>query len=241
MMNAAFASNAGLLPTESASVVALPPLAGPAPAHAISLAQLTTLVIWSLCASVGLFGFVLPYQRPHAATQPAPMTVEMLNVQLSAVPEMQPASAAGGQPSAAAMNLPQVPQPVAVAEPSTAVAFALPVKNITQIADVRNASYVQAPANHVTAPAVQHITFGQGEGRQPAPEYPSRARREGQQGTVVVRLTVGENGSVLAAEAVTPSPWPLLNDSAVRTVKHRWAFAGGRTRVYEVPIRFELN
>lgn len=240
-MNAVIASRAELFEAHSAPAVAAPLISRGAPAHGVSLAQLTTLIVWVFCGAVGLFGFVLPYAHPAKAAQPEALTVEMLNVQLSATPELQPASGSSGQPAAAAMVIPSAPQPMAVAEPSAAVAFAIPVENVTRIADVRNASYYQAPANQSAAPAVQHITFGQGEGRQPAPDYPTRARREGQQGTVVVRLTVGETGSVLAAEAVTPSPWPLLNDSAVRTVKNRWAFSGGRTRVYEVPIRFELN
>lgn len=241
MMNAATASRADFSEANSAPVATAPLVSYGAAAHAISFTQLTTLIVWLCCGSVGLFGFVLPYAHPAKPAAPEPLPVEVLNVQLSAVPEIQPESGSRGQPSSTAMVIPSAPQPMAVAEPSAAVAFAIPVENVTRIADVRNASYYQAPANEVAAPPVQHLTFGQGEGRQPAPDYPSRARREGQQGTVVVRLTVGETGSVLAAEAVTPSPWPLLNDSAVRTIKNRWAFGTGRQRVYEVPIRFALN
>ncbi len=234
-MNAALTSRTELFEAQAA-----PLIARGAPAHDISFAQLTTLILWLGCGAVSLFGFILPYAHPARPAQAEPLPVEVLNVQLSAVPEIQPSSGGSGQPSAA-MVLPAAPQPMAVAEPSAAVAFAIPVENVTRIADVRNASYYQAPANEVAAPPVQHLTFGQGEGTQPAPDYPTRARREGQQGTVVVRLTVGETGSVLAAEAVTPSPWPLLNESAVRTIKNRWAFGTGRQRVYEVPIRFALN
>lgn len=240
-MNAAIASRVEFLEGQSAPVVTAPQISHGAPAHGISLTQLTTFILWVGCGAVGLFGFVLPYAHPAKAAQSEPLPVEVLNVQLSAVPEIQPESGRSGQPSSVAMAIPSAPQPMAVAEPSAAVAFAIPVENVTRIADVRNAAYYQAPANQVPAPAVQHLTFGQGEGRQPAPDYPSRARREGQQGTVVVRLTVGETGSVLAAEAVTPSPWPLLNESAVRTIKNRWAFSGGRPRIYEIPIRFALN
>ena len=239
-MNAAIASQVELLEASCTSIVA-PAISQGAPAHCISLTQLTTFVVWVCCGAVGLFGFVLPYAHLAKAAQPEALTIEMLNVQLSAMPEIQPESGSSGQPSSTAMVIPSAPQPMAVAEPSAAVAFAIPVENVARITDVRNAAYYQAPANQVAAPAVQQLTFGQGEGRQPAPDYPSRARREGQQGTVVVRLTVGETGSVLAAEAVTPSPWPLLNESAVRTIKNRWAFSGGRPRIYEIPIRFALN
>lgn len=85
------------------------------------------------------------------------------------------------------------------------------------------------------------LTLGQGEGRQPAPEYPRQAARQRQQGTVVVQFTVGEDGRVQVAEAVTPSPWPLLNAAAVRTVRERWRFRAGPARLYQVAIRFELT
>ena len=89
--------------------------------------------------------------------------------------------------------------------------------------------------------ARQLLIYGQGEGKQPAPEYPLRAIREGQEGTVVVRLAVTESGSVTSAEAFTPSPWPLLNEAAVRVVRDRWHFRSGPPRLYDVAIRFQLS
>jgi TonB family protein len=93
----------------------------------------------------------------------------------------------------------------------------------------------------VSAPALQVIAYGEGEGRQPAPVYPRQAVREGQEGVVTVRFSVGENGRVLGAESVTPAPWPLLNAAALRAVKERWRFQPGPARLYEVAIRFELK
>ena len=58
---------------------------------------------------------------------------------------------------------------------------------------------------------------------------------------VTVRFSVGENGRVLEAEAVTPAPWPLLNEAALRVIKERWRFRPGPARLYEVAIRFELK
>ena len=96
-------------------------------------------------------------------------------------------------------------------------------------------------AQSQAVPAPQQLTFGQGDGRQPAPEYPVRARREGQEGTVKVRFLVGEDGRVLTAEAAAQSPWPMLNDSALRVVRERWRFRAGTLRNYEVAIRFQLT
>jgi periplasmic protein TonB len=131
----------------------------------------------------------------------------------------------------------------AVAEP-TGVAFALPVDGPIAIVEPARANFATEPITEpkpIVAPPVQVLTYGQGEGRQPAPEYPLRARREGQEGAVRIRFSVGEDGRVLAAEAVNPSPWKLLNDAAVRVVQERWRFSQGAVRLYEVSIRFQLT
>ena len=87
----------------------------------------------------------------------------------------------------------------------------------------------------------QRLTLGVGEGRQPRPEYPEEAIRAGQEGRVVVRFTVGEDGRVAAAEVREPSKWSLLNRAAVRGIQRRWRFARGPVRVYEVNIVYRLD
>ena len=77
-------------------------------------------------------------------------------------------------------------------------------------------------------------------GRMPAPTYPAAARRGGQTGTVVVEFTVDTSGRVIAAHASKPSPWPLLNDEAVRTVR-RWKFPPGEVMKLQRPIVFQLR
>ncbi|HEX7652791.1 MAG TPA: energy transducer TonB, partial [Verrucomicrobiae bacterium] len=101
---------------------------------------------------------------------------------------------------------------------------------------------VDAPmASGPTATGVQTLTYGVGDGRQPAPRYPRESMRARQEGCVGVRFWVGENGAVEATEMSRPSPYPLLNDEAVRTIRKRWHFPGGNRRAYDVTIRFELN
>lgn len=77
-------------------------------------------------------------------------------------------------------------------------------------------------------------------GRMPAPSYPSAARRGGQTGTVVVEFTVDTTGKVISAYAKSPSPWPLLNEEAVRTVR-RWKFPPGGVMKLQRPIVFQLR
>lgn len=213
--------------------------------------QLLTLVLWSGCVIVGALGFFLSYTRPHAPAiqEPAPVVVEKIIVDLRqdtpAASAAIPADPLAMPPAASALEQPPVAQPIAVAEAS-AVAFALPLEGPTTRVDASQASHSRsaAPQSAVGAstgqPAVQALVFGEGEGRQPAPEYPSRAMKLRQQGTVGVRLTVAPDGHVLDTSVAAPSPWPVLDEAATRTIRHRWHFSRGPVRVYEVAIRFAL-
>jgi periplasmic protein TonB len=223
------------------------------PREEAGFVPMLTFVIWAGCLSVGAAGFVLPYLRPQPpAKTPPPVTAELLNVELTSepLPPMSPAP-----PPSRLMQPPPVAQPQAtpppppmmsVAAPSPQIAFAVPVPAPARVVPVKEASSrtVETPLVVDTPPAplpAQPLTFGQGEGKQPAPDYPRESLRQGQEGTVTVRMTVGEDGRVLAAEASSPSPWPLLNAAALRAVKSRWRFTPGPVRAYEVAIRFQLN
>ena len=132
------------------------------------------------------------------------------------------------------------PAPLAVAQPSPAIAFAVPVAGPIRLVPLSQAAYSRPTPPVWQAPRVQTLTFGQGEGRQPAPEYPRRALQERQQGVVVIRFVVGENGQVSSAETTQPCAWPALNEAALRTVRERWQFPSGDLRIYEIAIRFQL-
>jgi protein TonB len=211
-------------------------------------ASVLTLVVWLGCASIAALGFAMPYARPQAKpAPPPPMAVEMLKVELSneplPEPELPAANPLAVPPPPELVAQPQLPQPVAVAMPSPAIAFAVPVEGPVRVVEAAPAGYARSESA-ATAPSavppVQRLTFGQGAGKQPAPEYPLAAQNAGQEGVVNVRFMVADNGRVVAAETATPSPWPLLNESAVRTVRHRWRFPAGTLRAYEVAIRFVL-
>lgn len=241
----------------------------PGEASAYALTAIITLVLWLVCLSVGALGFAFPYARPQplAKQGPPPVQAELLQVELANDPLPPPDAVA---PPAAPSQPPPLPDPastpplpvlIAVAEPSPAIAFALPVEGLVRVVEARQAAHSVPPTAVVhtstnasttpaarsaavaraPAPATETLVLGVGEGRQPAPAYPGRARREGQEGTVGVRLTVGEDGRVMGADAWSPAPWPLLNESAVRTVRQRWRFAAGRLRVYDVAIRFQIS
>ena len=73
------------------------------------------------------------------------------------------------------------------------------------------------------------------------------ARRMGVQGTVVLRVHVDANGSVISADVQRSSGFELLDDSAVRTVRDQWRFVPARLNDgpveswVEGPIRFVLG
>jgi len=219
--------------------------------EASRLTPVVTLVLWLSCAVIGGLGLTMSYARPQAVAETvAPLTVEMLQVELTTepLPEVSThptlAETLAAPPPVNAVWQPQLPPAIAVALPSPAIAFAVPVEGPTRIVEVAHAGYsatqTQTTATETTALPVQPLTFGQGAGRQPAPDYPLRAQREKQEGVVGVRFTVGENGRVAAAEAINASPWPMLNESALRTIRNRWRFAPGAPCAYEVAIRFVL-
>lgn len=215
---------------------------------------LFTLVVWLVCLFVGVLGFVLPYERPRPPAPPEqPVLAQQLQVELTDEPlpppetEPRPPDPLAPPPPPDALTPPPIAQPIAVAQPSPAISFALPIEGPTRIVETKRAEYIAPPVTNTPAPAsgapppVHQLTFGQGEGKQPAPTYPPTARRQGQEGTVVVRLTVGADGRVLAAEAALPSPWPLLNEAALSAVHEKWRFRSGPPRLYDVAIRFELT
>lgn len=241
-----------MLPAESCFEVVASAAAVPAPATGARAARsgstllpIATLVLWGGCLIVGSLGFALPYARPVSPKPVVETQAELLNVELTNEPlsplDPEPAPANLPPPLEPLLAPAAVPPMLAVA-PMDQVAFALPVEGPARMVNPDQAAYTHPTEKPAAAPApVQTLTYGVGEGRQPAPHYPRAAVRAGQEGKVSVRFCVGENGRVLDAETAKPSPWPLLNDEAVRTVRQRWRFGRGPVRVYEVTIRFELQ
>lgn len=233
------------------------PVAPPVPDAA--WLDVTALVAWVVSFSVGLLGFALHYPNPaKPLVQPPPVEAQLLRVELT--PEREPLSLSvpdskplPPSPPAALPDLPAVATAedlTPLAEPNPSVAFSLPVEpasrtvertdaNLASVSPARSAN-TNASAVAGISPAVESLVFGQGEGRQPAPRYPARARTAGQEGTVIVRFRVSEQGRVTEAAPAVGSPWPMLNDEAVRTVRESWRFRPGPVRVCDVAIRFEL-
>lgn len=227
-----------------------------------------TAVLWLGCLLVGALGFVLPYARPRLpATAASPVQAQFIKVELTSEPRPAPAlvqltslDLPSPPPIFSLPATASAPPLVAVAQLSPAIAFTVPMEATARITESKTpvsvrpappsvqsgnsntgAGQPRAITATATAPAVQTLTFGEGVGKQPAPKYPEAARRAGQEGTVAIRFSVGDDGRVLAAESSVPSPWDSLNREALRVVREQWRFPPGSVRLYEVAIRFELR
>lgn len=78
------------------------------------------------------------------------------------------------------------------------------------------------------------------------PNYPPSARRRGQEGVVIIRVTVAVDGRASATTIVTSSGVPILDEAAIEAVRS-WRFLPahhGAEQVagtLDVPIRFDLD
>ncbi len=111
-----------------------------------------TLVLWLVCAGVGVAGLVLRYGRPgsyvNAAVVPAGFVkVELPKEEARPVEEVTPklsvmsAEAAAAPAAPEKLELPAAPEPVAVAAPGAAVAFAVPVEGLVRLVDPEVAAH----------------------------------------------------------------------------------------------------
>jgi protein TonB len=211
-------------------------------AQPVGLAPIGTTILWTGCLAVGMAGILMPViPRAPAPKTFAPVQATLIHVELRSrnSPAPAPSLAAHPAPAESAPNAPPPPPALAaVAAPTAAVAFALPTSGPTQVVAIARAAPAQAPDPNAK-PTIQRLTYGQGEGDQPAPEYPLEADLAGQHGSILVRFTVGEDGRVTSAEAIKPCPYPLLNQSAVRTIREEWRFKPGPVRVDEIIIEFK--
>jgi periplasmic protein TonB len=136
------------------------------------------------------------------------------------------------------------PQPVAVAESASATQPAM-----QEIASLSPAhGHAEAiPSNAVgnsTAPVTSPV-FDAEYLRNPAPEYPTSAKRRRMQGTVMLSVRVSEAGSALAVRVSSSSGYEVLDQAALQAVK-KWKFIPARRgdapveASVKVPVEFRL-
>lgn len=82
--------------------------------------------------------------------------------------------------------------------------------------------------------------------RNPAPSYPLKARQNGWEGTVLLRIFVNKDGYPVKVEVEKSSGHTVLDEAALKTVK-RWKFRPAQLgnipveSYVRVPVRFDLE
>ena len=104
-----------------------------------------------------------------------------------------------------------------------------------------------AAAERVPTPETPDVTAVPHYHLIPKPSYPSRSRELGEEGIVIVAVLVSKDGTVLQVYVTESSGYPLLDGSALTTVKEKWHFKPGLRRGHaisswvRVPIKFSIK
>jgi protein TonB len=102
------------------------------------------------------------------------------------------------------------------------------------------------PVKSQTEPVVEPPHFGAAYLNNPAPAYPSLARRLSEQGRVLLKVLVTEEGLAAMVEIDTSSGYNKLDQAAIEAVK-KWSFIPAKrsnqpiSAYVLVPIKFSLN
>jgi len=170
---------------------------------------------------------------PAAATPTPPVTPP--------VPRARPTPAPTPRPT---------PAPTPVAAPAPTPAPATPPAETPPAAPAAAPAPVAPPAASASSAAVPVVAtparFDADYLQNPAPPYPSLARKLGEQGRVVLRAHVQPDGRAATVEVRQSSGSPRLDAAALDTVR-RWRFAPARQGEQAVaswvliPISFRLE
>ncbi|MCX6879776.1 MAG: energy transducer TonB [Verrucomicrobia bacterium] len=221
--------------------------------------NIATLAIWLSLTGLDVVGWTMPIRHLEPKSSRDGETAVVLKppeISLG-VPEV-PSEAAESSPAVPEVAEPEVmptpPELPATAEfpplPEVPELSAKPRAPVTKPAPKNPAS---KPAQRVTGqPSARPLdpagaggsglsaTARMAAGQMPPPAYPAEARRKGQTGTVLIEFIVGTDGRVISAYPLRPSPWPVLDNEAVRTVRG-WKFPPGAVMKLQRPIVFQLK
>lgn len=196
--------------------------------------------------AVHLLVFVgLPGWQRRAAEAPVPVLDVVLvaaapQVVLAAPASVKPAA----QPQGRIESKPAEVLPRTVL-PSPAVAETAPVLVATSTESARAVAETKTPPAAVETPATPPL-FNAAYLRNPAPAYPALARRNGDQGTVMLKVLVSPEGAPLQVELDQSSGSNPLDSAALDAVKG-WRFVPARHGAQNiegwvrVPVVFKLE
>jgi protein TonB len=157
-------------------------------------------------------------------------------------PQHQPEQQQQAQPND--QEQPNTPQVVVVTLETPAINFSVPTIGNLLVPNAIAQAPPLAPLKPVAPvrnlPTVLNTTGNGGE--RPEPPYPKIALEQGQQGSVILRMTVDDAGLIKTIEVAQSSGFPVLDHSALEFVKRHWTVAPGQgARVYEATINYKLQ
>jgi len=133
---------------------------------------------------------------------------------------------------------PATPQVVAVALDTPAINFSVPTAgNLLVPSALAQAPSVNLSVRPLTSLRTRITDTGKG-GDRPEPDYPKIAIQLGQQGIVMLAITVDQGGAITDIKVKESSGSVILDKSALDWVKRHWILQPG---IYEAPIRYELK
>ncbi|KER69980.1 energy transducer TonB [Burkholderia cepacia] len=126
------------------------------------------------------------------------------------------------------------------APPPTSIANAAPAQPVAPSQAAPGPNLLDAP-KQISAGELKQLGC-----QMPRPEYPAKARRLEQEGTVFVHLSIGADGTVTAAHVAQSSGSSLLDAAAVEAIRagrcHPYETAGiARSVEATQPVAFNLN
>ena len=201
--------------------------------------QRSSLLAIVIALHAGVFLLILAAKTVAPQIMEMPLIVDLLQPpETQKEPEAKPLPVVRPQPvRQKPVPVPKAPVPVIETTTSTApapaTAIAAPPENKAANAAPAEESFSQArfDANYL---------------RNPAPPYPSLSKRMGEEGKVVLRVSVNPEGTADSVDIKTSSGSPRLDESAQKTVRN-WKFVPakrGDAPVQSwvlVPIIFKLE
>ncbi|PKO30124.1 MAG: energy transducer TonB [Betaproteobacteria bacterium HGW-Betaproteobacteria-7] len=203
-----------------------------------SSSQRSSLLLVVVGVHVGLFVLLMAARTVAPQIMEMPLIVDLLPAppidqpQAKAQPVVKPEPVRRPQPTT------KTPTPVLETTTSNEPAPAAPVAAPPEVKP--------APPTPPAAPAISNARFDADYLRNPAPRYPPISRRMGEEGKVILRVSVNPQGSADALEVRSSSGSSRLDESALKTVRN-WKFIPakrGDTAVQSwvlVPIIFKLE
>ncbi len=205
-------------------------------------------LVWVLCTHLAVFAALRPQpQSLPAETVPEPITVSLLSAPQQPTPSATPIENAQ-KPVKKPVSKPVVPRLKPTTRP-TAPSVEQTSAPITETSapsaepETRTAANNSKPADTQT---YQPPNFNAAYLNNPAPNYPSLSRRLGEQGRVLLRVQVMEDGTAGSVELQTGSGSTRLDQAALEAVK-KWRFIPAKrgeqpiSASVVVPLRFSIE